>query len=313
MTDKELMAEAAILYYEKKMTQQEIAKILYLSRQTVSKLLNEALTSGIVEITVHHPKKNCERLEQALREIFGLKQAVVAAAGSNGEDVRMMLTVKAASDHLVPLLETGNLNFAVCWGRTMQALIAEMPILHTEGNTVFPLFGATDHENSYFASNEMARCMADKIGASIKYAWFPYLPDREQDRELFQKTSYYHRIARLWSHIDLAVIGIGNREIPDLFQRTFGYTERHEEAVGDLATHFFTEQGTFLKTYQNTLCASTQDLRKAKNVVAVACGSNKTEAIAGALRTGVIDVLITDEYTAGEVLARYDLRYGEKR
>ncbi len=305
MTDRELMAEAAILYYEKKMTQQEIANVLYLSRQTVSKLLNEALDAGIVEITVHHPKKNCERLEQEIQEAFGLKQAVVAGAGSNGDSVRMMMTVKSAIDYLVPFFEKGGLHLAVCWGRTMQALIAEMPILHTEGNTVFPLFGATDHENSYFASNEMARCMADKLGASVKYAWFPYLPDHENDRNLFRKTAYYERLARLWHSIDLAVIGIGNREIPDLFQRTFGYCERHEEAVGDLATHFFTEQGKFLRPYQNTLCASTDDLKKAKKVVAVACGNNKTEAIAGALRTGVIDVLITDEYTAEELLQKY--------
>ncbi len=304
MTDRELMAEAAILYYEKKMTQQEIASVLYLSRQTVSKLLNEALTNGIVEINVHHPKKNCERLESAIQKAFHLKKAVVAGAGSNSDAVRMMLTVKSAVGYLTPLFEKGGLNLAVCWGRTMQALIAELPTLHTKGNTVFPLFGATDHENAYFASNEMARCMADKIGASIKYAWFPYLPDNEHDLNLFKKTSYYKRLSQLWSNIDLAVIGIGNREIPDLFQRTFGYCERHDEAVGDIATHFFTEQGLFLSPYQNTLCASTEDLKKAKTVAAVACGSNKTDAIAGALRTGVIDVLITDEYTAEELLEK---------
>ncbi len=302
MTDRELMAEAAILYYEKKMTQQEIANILYLSRQTVSKLLTEALENGIVEITVHHPKKNCERLEHEIEEAFGIEKSVVAGAGSSGDSMRMMMTVKAAIAYLTPTLEAGGLNLAVCWGRTMQALIAEMPTLQTDGNTVFPLFGATDHENSYFASNEMARCMADKLGAAIKYAWFPYLPDSAKDRELFMKTSYYGRIARLWESIDLAVIGIGNREIPELFRRTFGYCEQNEEAVGDIATHFFTERGKFLNPYQNTLCASVGNLKKAKKVVAVACGGNKTEAIASALRTGIIDVLVTDEYTAGELL-----------
>ena len=41
--DKILMSEAAVLYYEEKHTQQEIADMMKLSRQTVSKLLNDAL------------------------------------------------------------------------------------------------------------------------------------------------------------------------------------------------------------------------------------------------------------------------------
>ena len=39
--EKLLMAEAAILYYRENKTQQEIAKLLSLSRQTVSKLLSD--------------------------------------------------------------------------------------------------------------------------------------------------------------------------------------------------------------------------------------------------------------------------------
>jgi deoxyribonucleoside regulator len=39
-----------------------------------------------------------------------------------------------------------------------------------------------------------------------------------------------------------------------------------------------------------------------ENVVGVACGSNKTKAILGALRTGLLDVLVTDDRTAAAVL-----------
>jgi len=52
---KKQMSEAAILYYEKNYTQQKIAQIMNLSRQTVSKLLNEAIKENIVEIKIHNP------------------------------------------------------------------------------------------------------------------------------------------------------------------------------------------------------------------------------------------------------------------
>ena len=49
---KKQMAEAAVLYYEKEYTQQEIANLMGLSRQTVSKLLTDAVKENIVEIKI---------------------------------------------------------------------------------------------------------------------------------------------------------------------------------------------------------------------------------------------------------------------
>ncbi len=304
MTDKELIAEAAILYYEKNLTQQEIAKTLYLSRQTVSKLLQEARDMGIVEITVHHPQKDCEALSAQIEAAFGIQKAVVCAVGSQSAGVRMLRTVKAAGAYLIPQLEKGNQNIAVSWGRTVQQLIAELPVLNTVGNTVYPLFGATDSEHPYFLSNELARSLADKIGAGLKYAWFPYLPDREADCELLQNTSYFQSLRHLWDNIDLAIVGIGNREIVELFRTSLGYPMDLRGASGDIATHFFTKKGMLLNLPKNTMCATEQNLKHAKTTVAVACGSDKLDAITGALRTGLVDVLVTDEYTAQELLSQ---------
>ena len=177
-----------------------------------------------------------------------------------------------------------------------------MPVLRTSGNTVFPLFGATDHECAYFSSNELARSLADRIGATAKYAWFPYLPDSSADRELIQGLSYYKKMRELWQTADLAIVGIGNTEILDIFGKTFGYGRQHSKAIGDVATHFFDENGSFLDLYPHSLCAGVEDLKKARRTVAIACGDHKASAIAGALRTGLIGTLITDEYTARSIL-----------
>ena len=59
--------------------------------------------------------------------------------------------------------------------------------------------------------------------------------------------------------------------------------------------------------YSNALCASADELRRAGETVAIVCSdeeSDKAEAIIGALRTGLIDTLITDEHTAQAVLER---------
>ncbi|MBQ8868132.1 MAG: helix-turn-helix domain-containing protein [Oscillospiraceae bacterium] len=302
--EKILMAEAATLYYEKNCTQQEIAARLGLSRQTISKLLNDAIKENIVEIKIHNPIKDCKALEIELCEKFNIASATVCGTSGKGEDIRIMMTVKAACDYLKPILEKGNQKIAVSWGRTIQSLIGELPEMKTQNNVVFPLFGATDTDRPYFLSNEIARSMADKIGAAVKYAWFPYLPDDLSDCDLLKKTSYYKKLQGLWDDIDLALVGIGNTDVLELFGKTFGYSEKKDKAIGDIATHFFSEDGEVLGLYENTLCASYDNLKNAKQIVAVACGEDKVKAIRGALRSGLVNTLVTDEHTAKQILGK---------
>lgn len=300
--EKIMMWEAATLYYEKKYTQQEIAGLMGLSRQTVSKLLGDAVKENIVEIKIHDPKQNCSDLERLLCERFGLSSAKVCAVSSGNDALRQLMSVKAAVQYLTPLLRQGNLKIAVSWGRTIRELISQMPSMQTSGNLVFPLFGATDMEDGCFSSNEIARGLADKTGAAVQYAWFPYLTESEQDHLLLKKTGYYKKVQALWQQIDIALVGIGNTEIVTMFSEMIRRPLQSSRICGDIATHFFDKDGQFADLQQRTLCADVQDIKNAKQTIAIACGSEKIDAIRGALNTKLLDVLITDEHTARQIL-----------
>lgn len=301
--EKLLMAEAAILYYRENKTQQEIAKLLSLSRQTVSKLLSDAIAEKVVEIIIHDPQAERQALEQALCDSFGIRSCVICPVSGKNETLARLMTVRAAAEYLLPLLQAGGLKIALSWGRTVEELIGVLPRIATEGNTVFPLFGATDTEKSYFSSNELARSLADKLSATVKSAWFPYLAENEAECALLQQLSCYRNMEQLWDSADLAILGIGSGEILDVFASTFGSSPVRSQAVGDLATHFFNAQGEFLPICQHTLRAGTENLLRAKHTVAVACGAEKVAAIGGALRTGLVHTLITDEHTAQKLLS----------
>ena len=300
---KKQMQEVAILYYEKNLTQSEIAKIMNLSRQTISKLLGDAIKENIVEIKVHDPEITCSDLEAELCNRFELKNAVVCGVSSSDAELCRLMTVKGAVSYVLGIIESGNKKIGISWGRTIRRFIDEFVEIKTKGNTVFPLFGATDSEEAYYLSNELARSFADKVGAVVKYAWFPYKPDSEEDCKLFRKTSYYKSLLSLWSNIDIAIVGIGSRDIIKTFGRSFGNSEKSVSAIGDISTHFFDMDGNFLELYENTLCASRKNLKNAKQTIAIACGEEKTKAIIGALRTGTVDTLITDEYTAKRIIS----------
>ncbi len=300
--EKLLMAEAATLYYKEKHTQQEIAELMQLSRQTVSKLLTDAVRENVVEIIIHNPQKDCEELEEKLQAVFGIERCVVCGVSGRNASLRRLATVNAAVDYLLPILQKGEQRIAVSWGRTIQAVIEQLPEINTKKTVVFPLFGATDNESSCFSSNELARSMADKLGASVKCAWFPYLADTAEECRVLKELSYYKSMEQLWNTADIAMVGIGDTDILEVFEKTFGRSQQHTGVVGDIATHFFDENGKLLPLYDNTLCASADSIRNAKDTVAVACGNKKAKAITCALRTQLVNTLITDEYTAKAIL-----------
>src|SRR5437667_10668 len=79
------MVRCLELYYRQQRSQKDIAKALGVSAATVSRLLKRAFDDGLVRVELDLPRM--PRLEAALVEAYGLRDAVVVATGGRG-DVR---------------------------------------------------------------------------------------------------------------------------------------------------------------------------------------------------------------------------------
>jgi DNA-binding transcriptional regulator LsrR (DeoR family) len=71
-------------------------------------------------------------------------------------------------------------------------------------------------------------------------------------------------------------------------------------AVGDILCHFIDKQGNVIAVplEDRLVSASLETLKSLPNVIGVAAGKDKREAIKGALSLGYMDILITNEDTA---------------
>src|SRR5256712_9017770 len=78
-----LMVRCLELYYRQARPQKEIARALGVWAATVSRLLKRAYDEGFVRVELDLPR--AEELEAALTEAFGLREAVVVAAGGGAE------------------------------------------------------------------------------------------------------------------------------------------------------------------------------------------------------------------------------------
>ena len=73
----ELLAKVASMYYEREMTQNEIAAALELSRVKIYRLLKQARETQVVRILIDWHIKRAPAIEAQLVEGFGLDEALV--------------------------------------------------------------------------------------------------------------------------------------------------------------------------------------------------------------------------------------------
>ena len=109
----------------------------------------------------------------------------------------------------------------------------------------------------------------------------------------------------------VASFGIGAVEPSPLLAESgniFSYEEletlRKGGAVGDILLHFFDENGKPTKTFLDNRVASMelQQLKNTERSIGVAGGNRKLDAIRGALIGKWLNVLITDQNTAANLL-----------
>ncbi len=76
--------------------------------------------------------------------------------------------------------------------------------------------------------------------------------------------------------------------------------------VGDIASRYFDVQGTPVRgtVHDRVLGLTLQELAAIPTVVGVASGHAKTDAVLGALRGRLLDVLVCDDALARSVLSR---------
>lgn len=323
-----LLTEVASLYYEENYTQEQIAKVIGVSRSGVSRLLTRSRELGLVDIHVHQPLRSSAPLRDELMRQFGLQDAQVLLSASPDELALNYVGALAARYADRRIQESQTLaqgqgqapstkplkTIGISWGTSMFEMLKALRPRRRLPLNIVQLMGSVDTSSTPDIDGpEIARRLADAYGARCYYLHAPLLVADTLVRDGLLKERSLRRSFQMMEQMDMALVGIGGvrPEASGLFRA--GYMGEHElqvirsqGAVGDICGCYFDQDGQLCATelLSRTITVPFETMRKVPLVVAVGAGVAKTEAILGALRTGIVKVLITDEPCARAILQR---------
>ena len=306
----DLLAKVAVLYYEDDMDQMEIAKRIGKSRSMVSKMLLEVRKLKMVEFRVDFPLRRDEELERRLCFKYGLEQAWVlnTTASQNDESLTRMVG-KLGARCLQSRLFDG-ICVGISAGSTVLEVVRAMPRIDFQESTVVQLIGAISDGSNPVDSAQLVKALALKMSASCRSIPAPLMVNSRAAAKSLLNQKTIKDTLEFAETVDVALIGIGDVDSNSSNHVTRDYIGQSDlaklkrrGAVGEVVAHFLDIHGEPIElgTFQ-AIGINLKELHSIPSVIGVAAGVGKAKAVVSALKGGYINVLITDAYTAAQVV-----------
>ncbi|MEQ5872240.1 transcriptional regulator [Sagittula sp. NFXS13] len=294
--DRSLMHMAARLHYVDGLSQRDVAKKLDISTASASRVLARAREEGVVQIKVAD-----------IFETDALGAKLAAALGLRAASVCESIRPHDMAYRVSELLREGDLPgspvIAIGWGRTIKSVLMEgLPKL--PGSSIVPCIGGMEETEPHFQINELVRLAAESTGGQAMFLHAPYLASKEL-RGVLERDPKSRRVFESWSKVDAAIFGIGSiAQAAYIETLHFGETNR-ARVVGDVARRYYDIEGieVLWDGEEDLMAIPRLDMRRIPLSIGVAAGHDKADAILGAVRSGMVNALVTDSATASDLLA----------
>ena len=304
---------AAEMYYLEQKTMDTIAEALGVSRATVSRMISEARTSGLVEITVHRDRRAAATLERLIAERYHVDVTVVAPP-ENATDTDRLRHAAAQAGTVLRASLAPDLSIAVAWGATVATMALSLSPGVVPGLQIIQMSGAgnTFSSGAEYAAGTLGRFGA-AFGARVHHFPVPAFFDKASAREALWNERSVQRILRLQERANLAVFSVSalDARIPGHLYRA-GYLQRDDlrelldrGVVGELGTVFLRADGSTDSIQLNARSTGLpiETLKRIRRRLCVAVGAAKAPIIQAALCAGAITDLVVDDEAAELLVA----------
>jgi deoxyribonucleoside regulator len=305
-----LLARVASLYYEDGMNQNQVASILGYSRSHISRMLAEARREKIVEIHVHHPLERMLDLELRLKHEFELQEVRVLKSSDVPYSQMLRRLGGLAAALLAQRIQTGTI-LGISWGTALFEVSNMFTPLDYPDVKVVQLIGSATSRDHQVDGPGLARAFAMQFGGEYYTLPAPWLVGDKQVRDALMKERRMQEVLELTKQVDIALVGIGTVDprLSSLVRAGYLSIEEAEQiqslgAVGDVCGHYFDIQGNLMEIPVAGYAIGTEaeTLQSIAISIGVAGGVVKAPGILGALRSRLVNSLVTDDAAARMVL-----------
>ncbi|PAB60178.1 hypothetical protein CCE28_07355 [Anaeromicrobium sediminis] len=297
------LIKIAYYYYEKGLTQAQIAKKMVMSRQKVNRLLKKARNENIVQIKIIDIDKYNLELETKLEEKFNLTQSVVVS--SIDEDMITTSLGIAGAEYLEELLVKGDV-VGVTWGKTLSEVANRLSYNSKLQIPVVQLIGGLDIGFTALKPDEITRTIAEKLGGNPYLLYAPAIVDNKETKTAMISDDSLKTTFKNMEKCNVIVVGIGELNKNSTLYFNKQYTEHllSRKCVGDIGFRWYNKDGEAVDHDYKDRTIGYDILENKSNalVVGIAGGKSKYQSILGALKGNYIDVLITDSDMAKELI-----------
>ena len=305
-----LITKVAWLYHNRHVRQRDIAQRLGISQSRVSRLLDLAVSTGIVRIVVVAPPGLHAALEEELEKRYDLREAHVFDVASGQDDEHEL--VESLGQLVAARLQSQPLDAEVIgftsWSRSLRATVAALQPLRSSAQHVVEMLGDVGPMAVQHEAADATRQLATLTGAQPLFLRIPGVVPNLQVREtLLAYDADARRALDLLDHMQMALVGIGTCEIVEplvpgdnfFTAEQFAYATQLG-AVGQVNLRFIAADGAPVRSELDDLVVGVtlEQLHRTRRVLAVAGGPSKYPAIRAALLGGWVNALVTDLATA---------------
>ncbi len=305
---KSLRIRAAWLYYNRGLTQKDIADKLGVSRSTVIRALEEAQKRAEVQVWITQGPGECTDLEMKLEERYGLDEAIVVPGEGNAEQTAK--DVGAALGTFLSDVIGDNMVVGVGWGRTLNASLQTFRPSVRQGVRVVSLLGGMLDANSVNPIEYSWR-IASCVNGDCLLFLAPLVVDSADTRMRLIERCGLDRLFETANDLDIAIVSCGDIGPKSSSLSThFLSSEDHASliaagAVCDTLCQFLNVDGETVDhpIHDRVMSVSLDTVSKAKHVILASGGKNRVKAIRAAMRRMTCNTLVTDEAAARGLLA----------
>ncbi|MCU1636766.1 MAG: hypothetical protein JWQ68_2005 [Cryobacterium sp.] len=296
-----LAATVARRYYVDGNTKSEIANGMGLSRFKIARLLEQSVREGIIRFEIATPNSFNSELSEILRKRFDLRRVVVIdVPNEERTPVGIRQAVGRGAAAVLSDLVTETDVLGIGWGRTLSAMSLELTEIAR--CLVVQMGGMVGSVNEN--SLELVRKISE-VGGGQAYPLF--VPLIVQDAQTARSLASQPGVAaamKLFDSITVAAVAVGSWAPPDSqMMASLPVHERDELAAKGVAAELLStlilHDGTVLPDLQDrSMATGIQVLRRIPELILIAGGETKAEAVRAVINAGLGTTLVTDNSMA---------------